>query len=337
MNLSALFNFLRTVRHRSVSDSAARESEGQAALGNFIAQANNHSTALVTIYQTRADAMLDDAGFRLAIEQDAADRVESYLKQGRIAELATLQPHIDLVAAMANLRNDHAAARLSIALGKYRRLTADYDGARQCLERAQSILGEILDPENPETAVVLNELGSLLHDQGRFAEARTLHEQSAFIRTRLYGLDNPETLESVSCVGGAASRQGDSAVAERVLVDALVRREAVLGTDHADLAFSANGLGMLLLDRGDLEGARRHLERALRIRETRLGTLHPSSSDSAHNLATALRLSGEYGRARELYEQALDARTRMFGDRHPASLKTLHDLAALLRSHRARE
>ena len=53
---------------------------------------------------------------------------------------------------------------------------------RPLYERALAIREKVRGPEHPDTALSLNNLGSVLYSQGDLAAARPLHERALAIR-----------------------------------------------------------------------------------------------------------------------------------------------------------
>ena len=65
---------------------------------------------------------------------------------------------------------------------------------RQALEIRKKALGD----EHPGTATSLNDLASLLHDQGKLTEAEPLYRQALEIRKKALGDEHPDTATSLN-------------------------------------------------------------------------------------------------------------------------------------------
>jgi Tfp pilus assembly protein PilF len=197
-----------------------------------------------------------------------------------------------LVAANRDLPNGAEAAAASVinGLACYRvGALATYAAARSLLERALSIDEKAPDPDHPNTARSLHNLGYLLKAQGDLAGARPYYERALVIREKALGPDHPDTAKSLNNLGSLLHQQGDLAGARPYFERALAIREQALGSDHPDTAKSLNNLGSLLQAQGDLAGARPYFERAVAINERALGSNHPDTANSINNLGVCCR------------------------------------------------
>ncbi|MFY9697255.1 MAG: tetratricopeptide repeat-containing protein, partial [Rhodoplanes sp.] len=150
---------------------------------------------------------------------------------------------------------------------------------------ALAIREKTLDPEHPDTAENLNDLGFLIQLQGDLTGARPFLERALAIREKVLGPEHPETARSLHNFARLLQAQGDLAGARPLLERALAIREKVLGTEHPDTAGSLYNLAQLLQAQGDFAGARPLLERALAINERTLGPEHYETNKTRSNLA----------------------------------------------------
>lgn len=75
---------------------------------------------------------------------------------------------------------------------------------RRSLTACQALFGE----ENPETLTSIEDLVSVLQDQGQHEAAEQLHRQVLDVREAIFGNDDPNTLESVKNVAVTLRDQG---------------------------------------------------------------------------------------------------------------------------------
>jgi tetratricopeptide (TPR) repeat protein len=209
---------------------------------------------------------------------------------------------------------------------------AAYWQARPLFERALAIREKVLGPEHPDTAMSLNNLASLLYEQGDLAGARPLYERALAIRQKVLGSDHARTASSLDNLASLLQAQGDDAVARPLYERALAIREKVLGQEHPDMAMSLSNLASLLQAQGDLAGARRLYGRALALYEKALGSEHPDTAMSLNNLASLLYEQGDLAGARPLYERALAIRQKVLGPDHARTASSLDNLASLLQA-----
>jgi len=210
------------------------------------------------------------------------------------------------------------AAFLLDRLGSYRHgALAAYDEARRLFERAVASYEQVLGSEHPATAASLNNLASLLQDQGDYQGARALCERALAIYEKALGPDHPVTATTLNNLAFVLKSLGDYTGARPLYERVLAIREKTQGAEHPDTAASLNNLAGLLYAQDDYEGARRLYERALSVSEKALGAEHPDTATSLNNLAGLLYAQGDYVRARPLFERALEIREKVLGAEHP--------------------
>jgi tetratricopeptide (TPR) repeat protein len=188
-----------------------------------------------------------------------------------------------------------------------------------------------LDPEHPDTAQVLNDLATLLQDQGALAEAHPLYKRALAICEKQPGPEHPDTATCLNNLASLLQDQGVLAEARPLYERALAIYEKQLGPEHPHTATSLNNLAGLLRDQGALAEARPLLERALAIREKQLGPEHPGTAKSLNNLATLLEDQGALAEARSLFERALAIYETRLGPDHPNTQIVRHNLQRLLK------
>ena len=87
-------------------------------------------------------------------------------------------------------------------LGLYRRVAlCAYDLARPLFERAATLYEEEWGPEHPFTAAVLNNLATVLYNQGDLIGAQCLLERALAIYVREFGEDHPRTVHVLNSLG----------------------------------------------------------------------------------------------------------------------------------------
>jgi len=182
-----------------------------------------------------------------------------------------------------------------------------------------------------DLAALLNNLATLLKDQGDYGAARPLYEQTLAIVEQALGPEHPGTAASLNNLALLLQAQGDYGAARPLYEQTLAIVEQALGPEHPGTAASLSNLALLLQAQGDYGAARPLYERALAIVEQALGPEHPGTAASLSNLALLLQTQGDYGAARPLFERALTIRERVLGPEHPNTATTLINLAALLR------
>ncbi len=91
---------------------------------------------------------------------------------------------------------------------------------------------EELGPNDPTTAVFLNNLAKLYRAQGRYAEAEPLLKRALAIDEEAFGSDHPEVATDLNNLAELYRAQGRYAEAEPLLKRALAIDEEAFGSDH---------------------------------------------------------------------------------------------------------
>ncbi|MEU8364952.1 FxSxx-COOH system tetratricopeptide repeat protein [Nonomuraea sp. NPDC048882] len=178
------------------------------------------------------------------------------------------------------------------------------------------------------TALLLNEAGVFLKNQGAIARAIGYYKRARMACERALGADHPHTLISRNNLAVAYEATGDVGRAISLFEATLADRERVLGTDHPDTLTSRNNLAAAYEAAGDVGRAIPLYEATLADRERVLGGDHPHTLISRNNLAVAYEATGDVGRAISLFEATLADRERVLGGDHPHTLSSRNNLAA---------
>jgi hypothetical protein len=192
--------------------------------------------------------------------------------------------------------------------------------------------------EGQDAAWLLTRAGIYLRRQGRFADARPLHERALEIDMAALGPDHPHVATDYNDIGWALSGLGRVAEALPYYEHALRIREAALGPDHPDVAADLNYVGQALLALGRADEALPLQQRALRIREAALGPDHEYVAAAHGYVGEALSALDRASEALPYYERALRIREAAFGPDHPDVAADLNHVGeALLALGRAAE
>ncbi len=217
-------------------------------------------------------------------------------------------------------------------------------------------------------ADVLDTLGSVYKNLGRYAAAKELLTRSLDIRCGIHSGDHADLAKAINNQASLHLRLGEFEQAEHLYREALAMYQR-LGQEGETAKATCN-LATTLMSRGVFEEAERHYQRCLRLREElypgeeevamgrrSLGTLYytwgrldeaephflraheilldvldPRHTKVALTLASLGRLrlaQKEYGEAEELLRQAFDIRRQRLDDDHPLVASSRRDLAEL--------
>jgi hypothetical protein len=275
----------------------------------------------LTAEQTTAARAASEA---IVIAGDPGDRTDP----GKWPYWAQLMPHLLAISpASTNL----AILDLAAEAARQKWRSGDTRGTEELAGKLYLEWRERLGDDDPHTLSASESLGDVAWDQGRFADAQKIDEDTLARRRRVLGDDHPDTLTSASSLAADFRKLGKFQAARDLQEDTLDRRRRVLGDDHPDTLHSARDLAASLSKLGDARGAEKLDEDALaRCRRT-VGDDHPDTLTSASFLARDFRKLGKLQDARNLQQDTLARRRRVLGDDHPDTLRSVRDLAATLR------
>ena len=226
--------------------------------------------------------------------------------------------HDNLRAALEGSKTEEgrvAGLRLVAALWRFWQVRGHLSEGRRWMEGALEMSG---DAPRTLRAKALNGAGILALDQGDYAAARALVEESLAVGRDLG--DKRSIVLSIHNLGAVAREQGDYAAARSLLEESLaVGRD--LG-DKRNIALSLNSLGSVAREHADYAAARALFEESLAIKRE-LGDKR-SMAITLNNLANVACEQGDYALARALHEESL-AIKRELGDRVGIAI-SLHNL-----------
>jgi tetratricopeptide (TPR) repeat protein/transcriptional regulator with XRE-family HTH domain len=279
------------------------------------------------------NGLAPDDGARQAVEARFAEAGRQ-ASEGALptAQLPSVVTHLIHLARSTGERADRRAAAIWHALGRAQHAAADFAAARHALEQALAIRGAVLGPDDPDTAACLTDLGMVLIDEGRAAEAQGRLEAALAIRERALGPEHPDTAATLHGLGLALQAQADLPAGRLRLERAFAVRERTLGADHPLTATTLTRLAFLIREQGDVDLARSLMERTLAICERTLGPEHPDTAASLNVLGLVTRDRGDFETARALLERAVAIRRRTLGPNHPETATSVNNLGGVVRA-----
>eukprot|EP00747_Dinoflagellata_sp_TGD_P133605 gnl/TRDRNA2_/TRDRNA2_175215_c0_seq8.p1 gnl/TRDRNA2_/TRDRNA2_175215_c0~~gnl/TRDRNA2_/TRDRNA2_175215_c0_seq8.p1 ORF type:complete len:531 (+),score=133.83 gnl/TRDRNA2_/TRDRNA2_175215_c0_seq8:96-1688(+) len=141
-----------------------------------------------------------------------------------------------------------------------------YQEARSTVDEAVKLQEvEFAGESNPEVAVTLNNIGSILHDEGKFQDALEKYLSALQVNMATVGHDHPETAATHNSIGTLFQDLGDDLAAQEHFEKCLDIQQKTVGAVSADVASTYNNLGTILYRRGELEDAAKLLEKALAV------------------------------------------------------------------------
>ena len=185
--------------------------------------------------------------------------------------------------------------------------------------------------EQPEVrARLLDTIGFILVERGRYRRGRELLEAALSERLRIFGPDHPETAASWQHLGELAVRRSEFGTAEEHFARALGIRLKALGPDSLEVAETRLSQGAALLSQGRLLAAEGPLTEGFELRRRHLGEGHPKVAQAEVQLALLDRTSGRLAQAEAGLRRALAVQRRRLGPRDLEVASTLASLAGVL-------
>ncbi len=238
-----------------------------------------------------------------------------------------------IAIAEALLRRIGGDPRIEIALTNTLAMIAirqaNYDEAQALFERLVA-KQRALDPDNPNLAVGLMNLGSSHAERRDFEPAREYLQQAVELTERVLGPQHPSMTSLYVNLGLIAALRGQYQEAEVQLQQALALQRMVYGEQHVEQARTLVSLAVVRRNLGDpVESERLHRE-ALTIRRAKLGPDHPAVAESLRNLGWAVSDQDRHQEAIEMVQQAQRIAERRLAEDHPEHGTNAAELALLL-------
>ena len=218
------------------------------------------------------------------------------------------------------------AARLRNTLSEQYRELGMYEEARVQQEQALAIRRRELGPKHPDTAESMNNMGVVLDNMGRSAEAEPLFLVALATRREVLGEDHKSTLVSIGNTGNFYRSRGNFEKAEPLLVASLDGARRTLGNQDRKTLISMNTLGFLYVDRGQMDRAEPLWREAFETGAKSLGPDDPDVLVWQNNLGGLLQAQNKMDEAEKLMRASLEGHRRVYGEAHPNTVRMMSTL-----------
>jgi CHAT domain-containing protein/Tfp pilus assembly protein PilF len=205
-----------------------------------------------------------------------------------------------------------------------------YSAAREPLTQALAA-AEKQNPSHPDTAAVLNTLGTLSWFEGDVAGSEHYYRRALELASKTLGPDHPSTAMYLRDLSTPLWEMGRTSEARELRREALSLGQSRLGNTHPEVAWQLNDLANSQLELGDYSDARRLYEEALAVVNGRFGPTHLNTATVLHNLALLEAHLGNTGEAIRQLQQAEAIWQRVLGPTHPYVGLALDSLAQVFR------
>jgi tetratricopeptide (TPR) repeat protein len=233
---------------------------------------------------------------------------------------ARLLPHAR-VAATAVSEWDFrfgAAALLINHTAIYLQKRGQYVAAEKYFRQALGIwASSFLGKYHPNYSIGLSNLGILLNEQGKFADAEPILLEALSLRSKLARQPDHMTGTILSSLAILQKSRADHAGAEVRFREALEIRRRTVGEQDRLYAEALSNVATLFIDSERYEEAEPLFRKALEIVRQVVGKGHPMLSQVSQNLGVVYHKLKRYPEAERLYRAALESREDALGPDHP--------------------
>jgi tetratricopeptide (TPR) repeat protein len=286
------------------------------------------------LHQTEKERAIAETERRKA-EQISGFLVDLFSLQDPVAmrgETVTPRQLLDLraekVVSQLGAQPDVQAGLLDTLARAYRNLGL-FDQCVRLLERSLEVRRAAFGDDALETAGSWHQLGAVLGELGRNAEAEPHLRRAYELRLRELGPSDPHTLNVAVRLASLLRTTGRFSDAEAFVRGSLREAEATDLGPNAVIRFQLRGeLATTLLREGKFD------EAGAAFREALADPVADDDpvlrADVLNNYAAMLIERGDYARAEPPLREALAIRRKMMGERHSRTITTLANLALLV-------
>lgn len=196
-----------------------------------------------------------------------------------------------------------------VSLGRAEYETGHYPAAEAALRKVLAV--------HPNDPLVLTNLGLVLTEEAKFAEAEQLHQRALELNVQALGPNDPEVADVLRNMSVLYGYQGNLAKAESLLRRALAIDGKALGSEEPETATLQADLATVYWLEGKSGDAEGYLQHALEIDEKVLGPEHPETVDMRLDLAIFTALRGDIDESELLLLRIQGVVNRTLGPDHP--------------------
>jgi eukaryotic-like serine/threonine-protein kinase len=206
----------------------------------------------------------------------------------------------------------------------------NFKQAHALMERGLGVLQAAVGTATPEVGTLTADLGDVLYEEGRLAEAEEAFRRALAIHEQTVGHATAATATDLHLLGKVLVDRGARDEAERHFNESLAIKRQVLDPRDPEIAEGLSGLAYAASRGGDYGAMERYYREALQVIRDAFGERHPRVALALNNLASALDNQGRYDEAARIHREALEMRRALFGEQHPAVATSLNNLATVL-------
>lgn len=293
------------------------KANGHLLLANVLTEKANYLEA-EKLYQL-ALAELNIAAPKTPLLTDTlAALAELYFRTGRFKDARPLLEQV-LAQRKSRLGENHpkvADAMAELGLNYFDQ--GDYEQAEQRLKSALVIQRRIYQGKpHPDIGETLNNLGLILSESQRLADAEPLYAEAIEINRALFGEFHPSVAIGLNNLGLLARRMGELNKADELFNQALKIHRHIHGENHPQIALVLTNLALTYYENDAPEEARKTLNHAITMQQTQLSLDDPQIARSQAILGRWIFESGDYQKAKALQLEAITNMSKVLDAKHP--------------------
>lgn len=261
---------------------------------------------------------------------------EHYFLMGR-AYLDGIDVEVDverglsLLRASANAGDPEAMITLGNLYENGVHVPFDLAESRKWNEKAYWYFEETSGANSEIALKLLNQLVSLIFQQGDYERARILCKQCYEKRKKLFGEAHPDTLVSLGSLATIEQTLGNYREALSLAKTCYTAILHTFGETHPDTLKELERLASVYGHLGEYEKARTLCEGAYQGLRDALGEEHTQTLSCMNTLAWIYGELDDWEKQLALYENAYEVRHRLWGETHPETLIVGQNLATAYR------
>ena len=214
------------------------------------------------------------------------------------------------------------------------RQQGEYDRALHAIRRALELTEAEAGGNSPAFAKLRNNLGLILIESGKLAEADQVVTEARVMVRQSFGTQHPQYAVALTNEANLRQEQGRLREAELLLTEAIQILDRTAGRHHPAMATIMNNLALVKIEQRQLTQAAALLEAALKIERDTLSETHPAYIITLENAARLQQVRQNKAAALQLVEQAVDVGLQIYGEEHPEHARHLMHLSEFLTESR---
>lgn len=289
-----------------------------------------------TLIQARTARRQRDAALR---ERDRATRVTALL-----TSMFNISDPSETVGNGVTAREvlDNASSQVATELANAPDLQAEmmsaigvvysnlglYEQARTLLEKSIEV-GRVANPSDPAILRAMDNLGSVLMQQGQPAEGERWQRQALELQQRVLGPEATDTLNTMTDLANSLVEQGRQEEAIRLATKTLDIKRRVLGPENEMTLSLMDNLAAMYGMAGRFHESEELEAKAIELTRKVDGPNNLRLLNSLNNQGDTLFYLGRYSEAKGMWEQALNVGVTVLGSKHPERARSTYNLGCV--------